>query len=255
MFKNDIRQFIVVVGVVAVLLINGFANALPLNGLTTGEISDRFQVFFVPAGYVFAIWGVIYLGLILYAFYHILPRNQNNPRLKNADILFGLSCVANVVWLILWHFLQFPLTILAMIALLLSLVGVYLLLGIGRSQVSSAEQWLVRVPFSVYLGWVSVATIANVTSVLDYLQWGGWGIAPQAWAIIMLVIGAVLAVAVGLTRADLAFMLVFIWAFIGIAVKQSPTPVVSFTAWITAAILLLVATWLAIDRFRKKGYS
>jgi benzodiazapine receptor len=255
MFKNNIRQFIVVVGVIAVLLVNGIANVLPLNGLTTGEISDRFQVFFVPAGYVFSIWGVIYLGLILHALYHILPSNRNNPRLKKTNLLFGLSCVANVVWLVLWHYLQFPLTILAMLALLLSLIGVYLGLGIGRLQVSNAERWLVHIPFSIYLGWVSVATIANATSVLDYIDWGGWGIQPQVWAIFMLVVGAVLAVAVGLTRKDLAYVLVFVWAFVGIAVKQAATPEVAILAWITAGFLLLVAIGLGVTRFRKRSYA
>lgn len=255
MIKNNIRQFIVIVGVLAVLIMNGLANALPLNGLMTGEISDRFQVFFVPAGYVFAIWGVIYLGLILYALFRLLPANRENPRLKNVDLPFGISCLANIAWLLSWHYLQFPISMLVMLVLLASLIAAYLSLGIGRFQVPAAERWLVQVPFSIYLGWVSVATIANATSVLDYLQWGGWGIQPQVWAMIMLVVGTALAVAVGLSRKDLAYVLVFVWAFVGIAVKQAATPEVAILAWIMAGFLLLVAIGLGVERLRRRSYA
>ena len=96
-------QAVNILAVVAVIAFNGLANALPLNGLNTGEITDRFDVYFVPAGYVFSIWGLIYLGLILFAVYQALPAGQSNPRLAQLGFLFVLSCVANIVWLFLWH--------------------------------------------------------------------------------------------------------------------------------------------------------
>ncbi|MBN1977313.1 MAG: tryptophan-rich sensory protein [Anaerolineae bacterium] len=240
MKRDVLRQMLVVLALVATIAVNGLANALPLNNLTTGEISDQFQVYFVPAGYVFSIWGLIYLALAAYAIYQALPAQRENPRLNSIIEPFALSCLANVVWLFLWHYEMFPLTLVAMLALLLLLIAIYLRLGIGRIQVSPGEKWLAHIPFSIYLGWITVATIANVTSVLDYLGWDGWG-APQIWAAVMLIAGAVIASAVGFTRGDAAYMLVIVWAFVGIAVKHAGTSLVSVTAWGMAAVVAAMA--------------
>jgi benzodiazapine receptor len=250
MKKDTLRQWVTLLAVIAVIVINGLANALPLNGLTTGEISDRFQVYFVPAGYVFSIWGLIYVALIAFAIYQALPGQRDNPRLRRIGYLFALSCLANIAWLFLWHYEVFPLTLVAMLALLLLLIAIYLRLDIGRARVPAAEKWLVHVPFSIYLGWITVATIANVTSLLDYLNWNGWGISPEAWTVIMLVAGIVIASAVSLTRGDVAYMLVIVWAFAGIAVKHASTPVVATAAWVTTALaaLMLVVGWFSRKR-------
>jgi len=249
MKKDTMRQVINVLAVVATIAINGLANALPLNGLTTGEISDRFDVYFVPAGYVFSIWGLIYLALIGFAVYQALPAQRENPRLRRVGYLFAVSCVANVAWLFLWHYERFLLTVVAMVTLLLSLIGIYLRLGIGRVRVPAAERWLVRVPFSIYLGWVTVATIANVTSLLDYVNWSGWGISPEAWTVIMLVAATGIASAVSLTRGDVAYMLVIVWAFAGIGVKHAGTPVVAIAAWAATAV---VGVMLVVGAVRQK---
>jgi len=246
MKKDTVRQIVNVVALLATIAINGLANALPLNGLTTGEISDRFDVYFVPAGYVFSIWGVIYLALAAFVIYQALPSQRENPRLRRLGYLFALSCAANVAWLFLWHYEVFPLTIVAMGTLLLLLIAIYLRLGIGRTAASPAERWLVRLPFSIYLGWVTVATIANVTSLLDYLQWGGWGISPEMWAVIMLVAATVITAAVTFTRGDIAYGLVIVWAFAGIGVKHAGTAVVSTAAWgatAAAALVTAVGAW------------
>jgi translocator protein len=237
MKKALIRQTNVILAVLVTIGMNGLANALPLNGLMTGEISDRFDVLFVPAGYVFAIWGVIYLGLILYAIFQALPAQRTNPRLDAIAYPFVFSCAANVAWLFLWHYEQFPLTMLALLGLL---IFIYLRLGVGVKKVPVVERWLVHVPFSIYLGWITVATIANVTTVLDYIGWDGWGLAPEAWAIIMLVVGLLVTAAVRLTRNDIAYALVIIWAFAGIGVKQAAVSSVATTAWIAAGAVLLL---------------
>ncbi len=240
MDKDKVRQWAVILGVVATIAINALANALPLNGQTTGEISDRFQVFFVPAGYVFSIWGLIYLGLVAFGVYQALRAQGDNPRLRSIGWLFVGSCVANIAWIFFWHYELFPLTLVAMLTLLALLIVIYLRLGIGRTQVSAAENWCVRVPFSIYLGWITVATIANVTDLLDYLHWSGWGIRPEVWAVIMLVAGLIITALVILTRGDIAYGLVIVWAFIGIAVKQAATPLVANTAWVMAALVAVV---------------
>ncbi|MBN1148385.1 MAG: tryptophan-rich sensory protein [Anaerolineales bacterium] len=252
MNRNIVRQIIVVLAVIATIVVNGLANALPLNGQGTGEISDRFQVYFVPAGYVFSIWGLIYIGLILFAVYQALPAQRQSPRLAGVGYLFVLSCLANIVWLFLWHYEQFVWTLVAMFSLLGLLIAIYLRLEIGRAAVPSGEKWLAQLPFSIYLGWVSVATIANVTSTLDYLNWSGWGIGAQWWAVIMLAVGVILAFAMGLRHGDVAYMLVVIWAFAGIAVKQSGAPLVATAAWVAAGLtaLLLVGS---LFLYRRRG--
>ena len=240
MSNDKLRQAIIVVMVIATIVVNGLATALPLNGQTTGEISDRFQVFFVPAGYVFSIWGLIYLGLGAYAIYQALPAQAGNPRLKRIGSLFVISSFANIAWIFLWHYEQFPLTLVAMLTLLVSLIAIYLRLEIGRAKFTLAEKWFVQIPFSIYLGWITVATIANVTSLLDYLNWGGWGIRPEVWTVIMLIAGLGIASAVSLTRGDVAYMLVLIWAFTGIAVKHQATALVATTAWIVSGLVLVM---------------
>ena len=252
MNKNVLRQSVNVLAVIATIVINGLANALPLNGQTTGEISDRFQVYFVPAGYVFSIWGLIYLGLIVFAVFQALPAQRDNLRLCRIGYLFTASCLANIAWLFLWHYEQFPLTLLAMLSLLVLLIVIYLRLRIGQVAGSSTEKWLVHIPFSIYLGWITVATIANATSLLEYSNWSGWGISDEVWAIIMLVTGASIASVVTLTRGDIAYMLVIVWAFVGIAVKHTETPVVATAAWVVTALAVLVLVVGIVLRRRQK---
>jgi hypothetical protein len=251
MNRDVLRQVINVLAVAATLLVNGLANALPLNGLNTGQISDRFRVYFVPAGYVFGIWGLIYLGLIGFAVYQALPGQRENRRLRRVGYLFAWSCVANIGWLFLWHYEIFGLTIIAMAALLGLLIAIYLRLDSGRAQATRTEKWLVDIPFSVYLGWISVATIANATDVLDYLGWSGWGISPEVWALIMLAAGLALSAAMSLRRGDIAYQLVIIWAFAGIAVKQSGVPIVSVAAWAMAALAAIFLILGVLARSRR----
>lgn len=243
MNSNKLKQLYVILALLATILINGLANALPLNGLQTGEISDRFDVYFVPAGYVFAIWGLIYLALIAYAGYQALPSQRNHPKLQAIAYLFVGSSVANIIWLFLWHYEVFPLTIFAMLGVLVCLIAIYLKLDIGRAKVSAAEKWFVHVPFSIYLGWITVATVANATSLLDYLNWNGWGISPQVWAVIMLAVATIIAGLMSFTRGDVAYSLVLMWAFAGIAVKHADTSLVATSAWAATGLVgvLLVA--------------
>lgn len=248
MNKDTVRQWVNVIALLAVIVVNGLASALPINGQTTGEISDRFDIYFVPAGYVFSIWGLIYLALLGFAVYQALPGQRDNPRLRRVGYLFALSCAANVAWIFLWHYERFPLTLVAMASLLVLLIAIYLRLGIGRGPVSTAERWLVRLPFSIYLGWITVATIANVTQLLDYLNWGGWGISPEAWTVIMLIAATAITAAVLFSRGDVAYGLVIVWAVAGIAIKHAGTPVVTGAAWAATAavaLLIVIAAWFS----------
>jgi len=254
--EDEMKRLLPVINVVAMIIalsVNGLANALPLNGKNTGVISDQFRVYFVPAGYVFAIWGVIYIGWIAFAVYQALPAQRNNPRLARIGWLFAANCVANAAWLFTWHYELFPLSVVVMLSLLALLIAIYLRLGIGRAQVSKIEKWTVDVPFSIYLGWISVATIANITDLLYYWRWDGLGIAPQVWAVIMLVVASALALMMALTCGDVAYLLVLVWSFAGIAVKQAPAPLVANVAWVLLALIVLMiplGVW-----YRRKNFA
>jgi benzodiazapine receptor len=253
--RDIIRQVVNVLATVLVLAVNALANALPFNGLTTGDVSDQFERFFVPAGYAFAIWGLIYAALVGFTVYQALPSQRQNPHLRRIGYLYALTCVANVAWLFTWHYEQFLWSQVAMFALLLLLIAIYLRLRIGLVRVPPADTWLVHVPFSIYLGWITVATIANVTVALVFLNWDGWGLAPELWAIIMLIIGGLIASAVSVTRGDVAYVLVIVWAFAGIVVKHVDTLSVAITAGVVAGIVLLtliIGVPLRLDRLQKR---
>lgn len=247
--KNTFRQIAVVVVILATITINGLANALPINGQNTGAISDHFNVYFVPAGYVFAIWGVIYIGLLAYAVYQALPAQRNNPRMQATGWWVVLGGLANGMWIFLWHYEQFVGTLAAMLILLASLIAVYLRLGIGRTEVSNAEKWLARIPFSIYLGWITVATIANVTDVLDFLKWNAFGIAAQIWFLVVLMAVLLISTLMSISRRDVSYILVILWALVGIGYKFSSEPLIWIASLTTA---LLVALGLVYGLWQKK---
>ena len=232
------------VGLVATIVVNGLANTLPLNGQTTGEIINRDPVYFLPASWVFSIWGLIYLALVVFVAYSLLPAGRRNPRVQRLGPPFAITCVANSVWLFLWHWERFTLSTVAMATLLLALIVCYAIAWGRNSPTTIAERLCLRFPFSLYLGWVSVATIANVTVALDRAGWTGWGLAPEAWAALMVLVGGVLAALIGLTRSDPVYPAVFVWAFVGLAIRQRETELIAVTAAavaLAAAVIALVA--------------
>lgn len=233
------RQILNLVSFIGVVIINGLSTSLPLNGKTPKEISDMFPVLFTPAGYVFSIWGLIYLLLAGFNIYQILPSQRNNPRLERIGYWFVLSSIFNASWIFLWHYGFFTLTLFAMLGLLVSLLVIYQRLEIGKVNVSLREKILVNLPFSVYLGWISVATIANASVTLYNLGWNGFGF-PALWTVLVLLVASAIGTAMLLLRRDYAFVLVLVWAFIGIMVEQRETTPVVVAAGALAAVLGLI---------------
>ena len=251
--KDTLRQISVGLSVLATLVVNALANILPINGQNTGAISDRFHVYFVPAGYVFSIWGIIYIGLIAFAIYQALPAQRENPRLRASGWWVSLGGLANIAWIFLWHYEHFVLTLVAMLVLLATLIMTYLRLGTGRSKATTIETWMARVPFSIYLGWITVATVANITEVLDFVKWNGFGITPEIWMGIVLAAVLIIAALMSFTRRDIAYTLVILWALAGISVKQASVPAVVIPTWITfgmVAIILALAIFLSKRRYK-----
>jgi len=236
--KLSPRQLSNLVALAAVVVVNALANILPLGGVTTGEVSDRYPSLFTPAGYVFSIWGLIYLLLGVFAVYQALPAQRDNPRLVRLGYLFVISCAFNVAWLFAWHYGQIALTMLLMLGLLVSLILLYERLEIGKTKVSRREALAVRLPFSVYLGWITVATIANVSVLLIDLGYTGGWLAPL-WALVAIAAATAIGLLVLGRRGDVPFVLVLVWAFIGIATKQWGAEVlVVLGALLTAGVLL-----------------
>lgn len=239
-----------IVALVATLIVNALANSLPLNGVSTGEISDRFPSLFTPAGYVFSIWGLIYLLLSAFAVYQALPSQRSNPRLERIGPLFLLSSLFNISWLVSWHYGVFWLSEVLMLGILTTLILIYRRLDIGRAKPQGAERWVLDLPFSVYLGWITVATVANTSILLLSFGFDGGSLAPLLTVVVLAVAAAIGVLALRL-RGDVAFVLVLVWAFAGIAAKQSgQTPLVVVAATVAAAGLFVLVVLRVLSRPR-----
>jgi benzodiazapine receptor len=249
-------QALVPLTTVLTVVVNVLATTLPIAGRTTAEISDSFPVLFTPAGYVFSIWGVIYTGLLGYAIWQTLPVQAFNPRVRAVAWPITIGNLANALWIVLWHNLWIGTSFFVIVVLLLSLMLTYLHLRPARGTanerhpVSRAERFWARGTFSVYLGWATVATVANATIALYNLGWRG-GVLPEA-----LYATAVLLVATGIgalmlrRHRDIAFVGVLVWAFLGIVVKQGDVVLVAGTAAVGAAALALLAGLVLLARAR-----
>ncbi len=239
------------IAILATLSVNILSNFFPPQGLNIGEIANTILkgVLITPANYAFAIWGLIYLGLIAYGIYQLRPNQHGDANIRRVDCLLIVACIAQIAWVYLFTLRLFWLSVVAMLAILLPLIGAYLQLGIGKVRVSREYTWLAQMPFSIYLGWISVATIVNIASALYISSWDGWGISAVGWTAIMLIVGAVIAAIVAVQRADIAFTLVFVWALVAIAIRQLNTPLI----WITAlAAAIVLSVLLGFSKMRHK---
>jgi hypothetical protein len=239
-----LRQFAVIVITLLTISVNGMANALPINGIETGEVSDKFSTLFTPAGYVFAIWGVIYLGLLAYMVYQALPSQRTNPRLRAIGWWYVLGNTANTIWIFFWHYEQLLITVGLIVVLLISLIMVYLRLAAARQVprlVSRGEFWTTHVPFSIYTGWVTVATVANVATYLVSTGWDGGFLSPAVWTVVLLLVATGIGFLFLSRWRDVAYVGVLVWAFIGIAVNHSEIALVSWTAAGLAGLLAVLA--------------
>lgn len=233
--KNNSIRILVLIFTIATIIVSYLSEALPLNDLSTREIADKFNILFVPAPYVFSIWGLIYLMTLVYAIYQLKKETLETIMIDRVGGWFLLTCTANMSWIFLWHYEQFFLALVAIVILLLSLIKIYLLLTQSRP-VGNGSFWIVDVTFSLYLGWLTVATISNITSFLDYIKWNGFGISPVIWTYLLLVAGLMITVLIVLRYYDGIFAAVIVWAFIGIGVNNLALPEVSYACFVAAAI-------------------
>ena len=249
-----IRQIATLVGIFAAFGVNVWANTNPPNGLTIGEISQQIfrDVLITPAGYAFAIWGLIYLGLFSLGIYQVLPAQRNNPLMRKIGYKLAIASIAQIIWVICFLYRQYTASFLAMLCILLPLIGAYWSLPFKPSRfrrITKWQKWLIRTPISIYLAWISVATILNGAIVLESWQWSGWGISAVWWTAIMLLVAGFIAHFVAIPRLDYAYAGVFIWASIAIAVKNSDTLLISGIAiGLSIALSLLLISFSFYDR-------
>ncbi len=211
-----------VIAYVSTVLVNGLAGSTRIiGGTNTAQISDKYTTLITPAGYVFSIWGIIYVLLGIFVVFQVLPSERGKEYQKRIGFLFLLSSIFNIVWLFLWQYENLLLSVVVMFLLLASLIAIYVNVGIGRSQTTLREILAVHIPFSVYLGWITIASIANVAAALVSVNWKGFGIASETWAILIIVTAQVITLLMLGTRKDMAYGLVVVWALMGIAVKQN----------------------------------
>lgn len=245
---NLLRQVGVVVAVVATIAVNILANALPFNGVTTGELAARFDVLFTPAEYVFSIWGLIYVGLAAYAIYQAQPSLRHDRRLRSLDLPFLLSSVANMSWLLLWHYQYYMATFVVMLVLVGSLITIYRRIDIERPDATPARRWAVHHVFSAYLGWITIAAMANFGTVLDYAGWTGWGLGETTWFTLGVLTVLGIAGMMSWLRSDVVYLLTLTWGMIGIGVERAAEPMVSTMAWTATAVLAVMVALSAIRR-------
>ena len=248
----------------AMIAVNVLANALPINGRTTGAISDAYENLFAPAGLTFAIWGVIYLLLGAHVLYQLglfhgpddkggAGESRRVSLLERVGVLFSLSSLANIAWILSWHydFILLSTLLLATMLVLLILITRTIL----AANLSPRDRALVRLPFSVYFGWLTVATIANITVWLVSIGWDGFGIAQSTWAVAIIAVGAAIGTAVILRDSDIAYGLVLVWAYLGIWIKHtsntgfdSAYPAVIATALLGIAALIVAGVVTILRR-------
>lgn len=241
-----------------VIAVNALANILPINGYNTGQISAFYPNAFVPAGFTFSIWGVIYLLLLAYTIgytYYSLKR-QAYPKafrfIEHVNTYFLLTCIFNMAWIVAWHYLQIELSVLIMLLFLSTLIQLFLKTKSMAHDLTLTQRFILQTPFIVYLGWISVATIANITALLVAYKWAAWSIAPVYWSAVMILIAIVLAVLMVKKFQVVSFTLVVAWALWGIYNAQGPAaPILASLTALGIGVLITAIFFSFIYKPRK----
>jgi hypothetical protein len=247
-----------VLGFILMFTINALAVILPINGQNTGAISDKYPNLFTPAGITFSIWGIIYLFLLLYTIYQTgliwKATPQQNTIVHRIGGLYILTCIFNAAWILCWHYDLVALSVVVMLLLLTTLIFIYLRIrDILKHAVLSHKKWLVMMPFSLYLGWITVATIANATALLVFYKWDGFGIGPVIWTILLLCIAATITMTMLGKFKDYAYSIVVIWAVLGIFIKHVTIFKMDYIAIIVTTVIVIAVILIGIVMTMKRS--
>jgi len=247
-------------GFLGTVVVNALATILPINNKTTGELSDLYPNLFTPAGLTFAIWGLIYVLLAIFVVYQLMPSVRKDDQkigfVQRIGPFFFISCLANIGWIYAWHYEIVSLSLVLMLIVFGSLLAIYLRLNTGKSEATKTEKYLVHLPFSIYLGWITIATIANATALLVNINWSAWGLGEQFWAVAVITVGIAIALSVLFTRKDIFYCLVVDWALLGILLKRLSVTTVpdQSVVVVTIAGLVVITGGVIAQLVRKKAY-
>lgn len=225
MSKLKLYQLLAIVFFIGVLIMNYLANALPLGGNTTGELSDFYPNLFTPAGFTFSIWGVIYIALLTYIVFQARSLFKGKPELSDNVIeeispWFILSCVCNMLWIALWHYQMVLFSVIVMLGILYSLFQIVSRIYANERLGGLYNKFFFKIPFGLYLGWILVATVANVTTLLVDLNWDGFGLSEVFWTISLLLIATLIAIFTAAKLNNIFIGFSVIWALYGIVSKR-----------------------------------
>ena len=256
--SSAIIKTLVAVTFLVMIIVNVLANVLPINGVKTGQVSDSYPNLFAPAGITFAVWGLIYLLLAGYTLYQLGFFQTYTGRLREnsfekVGIFFSASSIANTLWIFSWHYQMIALSMLLMVIILICLIMIVQILK--TTQLTIREKLFVRLPFSVYFGWITVATIANATTLLVSLGWDGFGIPEHVWTVVIILIGLIIGIATMLQNQDVAYGLVLIWAYSGIWLKHvsesgfaGQYPIIITTVIVCLVLLIITEVFILINQ-------
>jgi hypothetical protein len=249
-----VRQFLTLAAIVGAFAVNVISNINPPGGVPIGEISNTVfkNVQIIPANYAFAIWGLIYLGLFVFGIYQALPRQREQPDLRKIGYLLVIASIAQSAWVYLFLGRMFTYSVVAMVLILIPLIATYLILGIGTNPVTRAKRWCVHYPISIYLSWISVATIVNVACALYSQGWNRWGLTAEIWTAIMLFAASAICDLVLTARRDIPYTGVTVWALVAVAVKQWSNQRLGLIA-LGCAVLLVIMTFV-MQGVRRRDY-
>ncbi|GHE35924.1 hypothetical protein GCM10017764_19100 [Sphingobacterium griseoflavum] len=206
------------------VIVNYLSNTGIFGGNTMKTVSDTYFTHFTPAGYAFSIWGIIYLGLLAFVLYTGLPLLSNRiakPVIGKIGWLFCISCLANMLWIVSWLSHYTLLSVGLMVVLLLTLLVLVKRLELNIVARKWKDYLFIALPFSLYTGWISVAIIANVASLLVKNGWEGFGLSAMQWTVMMIGVAGIVNLYMVLRRNMRAFGVVGIWALLAIAANQN----------------------------------
>ena len=244
--KNERVKYLSLILFSLVIYTNYLANALPIGGVTTGEVSDLLDNLFTPTGFTFSIWGIIYLSLFIFLISLIKINEEQKPFISKVVVLFNINCLLNITWIFAWHFKIFPLSLIIMLGLLYTLILISRLIKTCHKELKSSYLYNISsFSFNIYFGWITVATVANFTGLLVSLEWGGFGISHELWTSFIIVVAAIIASITFIKNRAIWYLLPIIWAFYGIYYRHtvyldSEYPLVINTLLLGISILIIL---------------
>jgi hypothetical protein len=231
-----------------VILLNVLANALPINSQTQAEISAKYPSLFTPAGFTFSIWGVIYLMLLVFVIWQALPAQRSNEKIASMSRYFQINCLMNALWMVVWHYDLLALSLIVMLVILTTLILIYRTLITSIDTAPMVEHIALYLPFSLYTGWITLATIANASALQIASGWDNVWLSAVQWTLLKLAVAGAIGAVMILRHRDIPFALVVAWAAYGISAMQSETPEVAGAA---TTLSLLALILVAADGARR----